>query len=66
MEENIMEQQLIRCFKVLVEELCDPDNVNIEVMVDKFLQRSELTISPASREDLIKHIYYTISMQGTE
>ena len=60
-----MEEAILKVLKILVSELFT-EETDIEKVVDNFLQRSELTISPASREDLIKHIYYTISMQGTE
>ena len=65
MDSKTMEEAILKVLKILVSELFT-EETDIEKVVDNFLQRSELTISPASREDLIKHIYYTISMQGTE
>lgn len=63
MEENIMEQQLIRCFKNLVSALLS-DESNIEIMIDNFLQKSELVISPAAKEELMKYIYNEISLEN--
>ena len=63
MEENIMEQQLIRCFKNLVSALLS-DETNIETMVDNFLHNSELVISPAAREELVRYIYNEIDLAG--
>lgn len=65
MESKTMEEAILKVLKILVSELFT-EETDIEKVVDNFLQKSELTISPASREDLIKHIYYTISMQCTE
>lgn len=55
-----MEEQLIRCLKNLVSELAS-DEPNVETMVNNFLTKSELTISPAAQEELTRHIYYTFN-----
>ena len=52
---NIMEENLVKCLKAFADIMCS-DEVLAEDIVDKFLEKAELALSPEAREDLINHI----------
>jgi hypothetical protein len=51
-----MEAQLIRCLKKLISEIFMGKTVRPDEVIDDFLEKSELTISPSSKEELVKHL----------
>jgi hypothetical protein len=57
-----MEAQLIRCLKKLISEIFMGKTVRPDEVIDNFLEKSELTISPSSKEELVKHLQDCIAM----
>mgnify|MGYP003588486964 CR=1 FL=1 len=57
-----MEAQLIRCLKNLISEILMGKTVRPDEVIDNFLEKSELTISPSSKEELVKHLQDCIAM----
>ena len=49
-----MEEALVKCLKQLISVIvCSSADVSSEVIIDTFLSRAKLCLSPASRQELI-------------
>ena len=57
-----MEAQLIRCFKNLISEIFVGETERPDEIIDNFLEKSELTVSPSSKEELTRHLQNCIAM----
>lgn len=55
-----MEEALMKTLKILIEEIFD-EETDVEIVVDNFLKRAELTLSPHAREELIAHMQKCIA-----
>lgn len=57
-----MEAQLIRCLKNLISEIFMGKTERPDEVIANFLEKSELTVSPASKEELTRHLQNCIAM----
>lgn len=53
-----MEEQLIKCLKCLIDTFLAPTAKvdSSEIIVDEFMSKAELALSPEARQELINHL----------